>query len=811
MPLPQVQIGDNLLDTALLASVSVTQQLNRHWRCTVVCRNTQDQRIATEDLVGQPVEIKTVDEQGTEHLHFAGFIHDVALQYEPWGSYGATLTAVSDSYAMDITAHKQYYTEGTLQSLAGVIAGRSGLSVAVNAPGSKPLNYVQYGETDFSFLNRVVDDYGAWLRPTQGGVEVFDSFQSGSALQWKDHDGLTHFALSARCVPPSYSGSHYDHHAMESNTFQALSKPPQFYDGAGTFTAAAQSASQQLPSGFEPQRARAMTLATYSEQLQAESERVMGSAVTGRGTSQSQLLKAGDTVQIEGVLDAAGTYGLISVEHHWTPTGYENQFACTPWKHYRDSAPPAMRVWEGVAPARVTAHNDPKKMGRLQVQFFWQDGNTQWARMVTPHAGPDRGMMMMPEVGDEVAVMFEDGDPERPVIVGSVWNGVQHAPRYDFRGGDIEPNNVKRIVTKSGNRLHLSDKPGQETVFLATPNTTSLSMTEKSDETGRNLIHIHSDGDIVLSAGGRVHIQSQTFSREIGTPAPAARVGAASAGLAQPVLTSGAHPAPAGGKPKTNCDYLNNANERVLPPKSAFDKGRKPYQLGETYKGKHIFPGHGRIAATTQDVTIGGHQVDIIRASSVAPVKGSQLPTNQEVASALAAVPQKQLDMVHQVQLSPFHNPDDASWAKQYNIPGFQSEATAGADGIVSFYPVPTGDPMAMDSTFVHETGHTFSKNLYGEDTSKWNEWGAAMAADKRHPSQYGSNSRDEDFAESMVMYRASKGTPCEAEARKLYPHRYAVLDKITAPPKPPAHPKPSAPPSSPSLLDRFEHWLHSL
>ena len=73
--------------------------------------------------------------------------------------------------------------------------------------------------------------------------------------------------------------------------------------------------------------------------------------------------------------------------------------------------------------------NDPKQMGRLRVQFFWQeDGPAHWARMISPHAGPDRGFMMMPEVGDEVGVMFEDGDPERPVIVGSLWNAVQQAP-----------------------------------------------------------------------------------------------------------------------------------------------------------------------------------------------------------------------------------------------------------------------------------------------------------------------------------------------------------------------------------------------
>jgi type VI secretion system secreted protein VgrG len=244
----------------------------------------------------------------------------------------------------------------------------------------------------------------------------------------------------------------------------------------------------------------------------------MGSAVTGTGSSRNQTLMAGNTLTVEGTLDAKGTYGLVRVVHQWTPQGYSNNFVCTPWKNYRNPNPPEARTWNGVVSARVTAHNDPKKMGRIQVQFFWQgDGSTHWARTTSPSAGPDRGFMFMPEVGDEVAVAFEDGDPERPVILGSLWNGVQQAPRYDFRGGDIETNNVKRLVTKSGNRLHLSDKPGQETVFLATPNHTSLSMTELSDETGRNLITLHSDGDIVLSApNGRVHIQSKAFSREVG-------------------------------------------------------------------------------------------------------------------------------------------------------------------------------------------------------------------------------------------------------------------------------------------------------
>lgn len=518
MSLPQIQIGDDLLQNALLASVEVVQELNHHWWCTIVCRQTEDQRIPIEQLLGKTLDVKTTDENGVESVHFSGFIYDVRLAYEVWGSYTARLIAVSSSYLLDVTAHKQYYTEQTLSSVAGTIAGRGDLSIAVNVSDSKALNYVQYGETDFSFLNRIVDDHGAWLRPNEKGVEIFDSFQSGSSVEWRGEGDLLEFELRGTLAPPSFSGSHYDHHAMMSNTFEKVSKPPQFYSAAEGLTGAVQSASQRLPPGFEPQRARAMTLDNYQDQLKAESERALGAAVTGTGQSRNQTLRAGNTLTIQGTLDAKGTYGLVRVIHNWTPQGYSNNFLCTPWKQYRNVRPPMTRTWNGVVPARVIDHNDPKKMGRIKVQFFWQeDGATHWARATSPHAGPDRGFMFMPEVGDEVAVAFEDGDPERPVILGCLWNGIQQAPRFDYFGGDVAKNNVKRILTKSGNRIQIVDEPGKETIVLATPNHSSITLSEKLDGTGRTALLLQSDGDITLSApNGRVHIAAKIFSREVG-------------------------------------------------------------------------------------------------------------------------------------------------------------------------------------------------------------------------------------------------------------------------------------------------------
>jgi uncharacterized protein involved in type VI secretion and phage assembly len=138
--------------------------------------------------------------------------------------------------------------------------------------------------------------------------------------------------------------------------------------------------------------------------------------------------------------------------------------------------------------------------------------------MITPHAGGERGFMFMPEAGDEVVVAFEDGDVERPVVLGSVWNAVDQAPRKEFWGGELEANDVKRIVTKSGNRVQFVDKKGKESMVLATPKDLKISLIESTDETGRPMLTLHSaNGDILLSApNGRIHFHSKSFSREVG-------------------------------------------------------------------------------------------------------------------------------------------------------------------------------------------------------------------------------------------------------------------------------------------------------
>jgi uncharacterized protein involved in type VI secretion and phage assembly len=550
-------------EDAILESVEVRQALNEHWWCDIQCRQTSDKRFPIEDSLGKDLQVTGEDEEGEQVVLFDGFILEAELDYEMSGSFTASIRGVTRSYNMDLTPRQAYYRQASLSDVANKLAGLVGLSVdLIYTPKSPPLTYTQWGETDFEFLKRLADDHECWLRPTAQGIQIFNAFQDeGTTAVWRGEEGLRSFKIKGKLGQPSMNGAHYCRAVMKSRTYAAVQDSAEFLDGAGPMVDAVKQASQdKLPAGYIHQRVRVVTQDDYEKLLKKESRRAIGSKIVGYGASRNEDLLPGDLISIEGSLDAQGSYGLIHVVHRWTTTGYMNEFQCTPWKTYTNPEPPGKRNPSGPAPspsvnqslqvvnqsvqvnqtvqqvvnqyiqqvvpqtgasglacARVVDNVDPSKAGRVQVQYPWQeDSQTIWARTMTPHAGSDRGFYFIPEIGDEVVVGFEGGDPEQPIVIGSIWNGADSPPTEDFWGGEYANNDCKRIVTKSGHRITIVDKEGKETISLATPKHVKMMMTESSNETGDAMFSLHCDGDIVLTAGGRIHMKSAYYSREVG-------------------------------------------------------------------------------------------------------------------------------------------------------------------------------------------------------------------------------------------------------------------------------------------------------
>ena len=111
---------------------------------------------------------------------------------------------------------------------------------------------------------------------------------------------------------------------------------------------------------------------------------------------------------------------------------------------------PATTAPPGVVVAVVDDVNDPEKTGRVRLRFPWLDDTyvSGWARTVQAGAGKDRGALVLPEVGDEVLVVFEQGDVRRPYVLGGLYNGMDQPepaghPRRRRRQGRGQPTLVR--------------------------------------------------------------------------------------------------------------------------------------------------------------------------------------------------------------------------------------------------------------------------------------------------------------------------------------------------------------------------------
>jgi type VI secretion system secreted protein VgrG len=522
MPVPVIKIDGEQLNTALFDElvITVTQELNTHWWCRLDLRETPDKRFPAEDYLGKKVQILTYDTGGQENVLFGGIIVESELEYEIYGSYSAHLTAVAKSYFLDLAPKRRYFPKQTARDAVQKLISKAGLELSGSMPAGKSHGYFQAEETDFEFIRRLVDDVEGWFRPTSQGIEVQTSFQKGITLEWRGEDALLEFRVTGRLSQPSCNGAHYDPKVMQSKIFTEVKDDPNFYGSAKKMVDAVKTKSRELlPPDYVFQRSRTDTVDDFEKLLKKESRRSLGRTVVGKGISRNAHVRPGDELQIDGDLDAKGMYGVIKVVHQWKGSGYLNHFDCTPWTQWMAPKAPSVRQLPGLVPARVVDNNDPDNSGRIKVQFYWQEETqTEWMTMMAPHAGADRGFMFLPEVGDEVWVAFEEGDPERGRVLGSAWNGIEKPPREEFWGEDVSPNDVKRIVTKGGHRISIVDKEGQNSMVLATPKHLKVSMIENSNETGDAMLALHSDGDIFLSApNGRIHFHSKFFSREVGS------------------------------------------------------------------------------------------------------------------------------------------------------------------------------------------------------------------------------------------------------------------------------------------------------
>jgi uncharacterized protein involved in type VI secretion and phage assembly len=169
----------------------------------------------------------------------------------------------------------------------------------------------------------------------------------------------------------------------------------------------------------------------------------------------------------------------------------------------------------GVVAGIVTNNKDPNELGRLKIKFPWFSDNneTDWVRMTTFMAGGLRGSFFLPEVGDEVLVAFENGNINRPYIIGALWNGQDLPPETNSDG----KNNIRKIKSRSGHELIFNDEENKENIEIHTKAGHKIFLDDTGDEekieildkSGNNSILIDSpDNSITISAQKKIDANS---------------------------------------------------------------------------------------------------------------------------------------------------------------------------------------------------------------------------------------------------------------------------------------------------------------
>ncbi len=248
----------------------------------------------------------------------------------------------------------------------------------------------------------------------------------------------------------------------------------------------------------------------------AIAEQIAGAFAEFEGVARGNpKLRAGASITVDNVgAPFDGKYMITTSRHRYDPTtGYQSVFSVT-GRQERSiyglaNGGATGKPGQGMVVGQVSDVNDPQQHGRVKVTFPWLSETyvSDWARTVQPGAGKDRGAMVLPEVGDEVAVLFEQGDIRRPYVIGGLYNGIDTPPTggvalIDGSSGAV---NRRSMVSRRGHRIDLIDEDGRTEGITLSTTGDKLQLVMDSVDTKMTM---HSDGKVLIEGKGGIVIDS---------------------------------------------------------------------------------------------------------------------------------------------------------------------------------------------------------------------------------------------------------------------------------------------------------------
>ncbi len=443
--------------------------------------------------LGKDLEIKVgaTGDRATTRI-FKGQIAAVEPEFTANGCV-ISIRAYDKAHKLNRERKTRTFQQVSAADMVKKIAGEAGLAAKATSTNVVHEFFQQSNETDWDFAWRlalmhdyevVVDDTTLEFRPAGGG--------GGAAVALKWQDTLISFRprMSGVQQPKTVNVRAWDPKTKKAVNGTAASATTTSSAGV-----ARSKVSNDLGGGTTAVTDRVAANAGEANAIAKSTLNRMADAFfEADGVAHgSPKIKAGTKVQVSGVgQQFSGTFTVTSSTHQYRgTTGYQTSFQISG----RSSRtllelmrPPKERDWSAsLVVGVVTNNNDPDQMGRVRVKYpsLSDSEESNWARIATPSAGNARGLLMLPQVDEEVIIGFEHGDTRRPIVVGSVFNG------RDKPGADLLQNRDGSFALLSDEKIHQHSKKDFEiksdenmTVEIKKDETHKISGNYKNEATG---------------------------------------------------------------------------------------------------------------------------------------------------------------------------------------------------------------------------------------------------------------------------------------------------------------------------------------
>ena len=519
-----ISVGKKSLSSFI--SLQIEQNIGKHHRFQMAVElETGSNRYvhninSSKDWLGESIVVKVANTP-----IFVGVVTNIQLHREGSDFGCIIVSGYSATYRME-TAHSCFsWNDTTIGDVVKKLCEQAKVQLELNPEYKENKDYIcQYEESDFDFIRRLAHQYQEWMY--YDGTKLIFGKPKKLADPIRLEYGTTLSSLDIGLQTLARSEQVFSYHSGSDREMERMT-PDQAIGhdklSGGAFRASLGMFSKPARQRALPRISDESELINYMGRKQAAE-----TAETHYITAESQVptLRVGSVVSLYSSFlervgniskESLGNFIIIEITHEVSQGSYyKNRFKAIPATIKALPSPKVRMPLAETQMATVLSNADPQGKGRVRVRMNWQTNGMQtgWVRVMTPDGGSsddvksNRGFVFIPEVGDQVLLGFRHGDPARPYVLGSLFNGTTG-------GGGGQGNNCKSLTTRSGSSLKLDDSAGSVTLhdkggvkmnFDGAGNQTLATKASATTTVGKDasLLQMDKDGNIELKANTKI-------------------------------------------------------------------------------------------------------------------------------------------------------------------------------------------------------------------------------------------------------------------------------------------------------------------